>query len=64
MCFGLRRDLRANTANYGRSRCASGIPKRNMVDSRYRSPGHHVEGGSAVVILVRRSATRWLRLYG
>ena len=30
----------------------------------HRSPGHHVEGGSLAVILVVRSATRWLRLYG
>ena len=30
----------------------------------YRSPGHHVDGGSLAVILVVRSATRWLRLYG
>jgi hypothetical protein len=30
----------------------------------YRSPGHHVDGGSLAVILVGRSATRWLRLYG
>ena len=28
----------------------------------YRSPGHHVEGGSLAEILVRLSATRWLRL--
>ena len=28
----------------------------------HRSPGHHVEGGSLAVILVARSATRWLRL--
>ena len=28
----------------------------------YRSPGHHLEGGSLAVILVVRSATRWLRL--
>ena len=31
---------------------------------RYRSPGHHVDGGSLAEILVVRSATRWLRLYG
>ena len=30
----------------------------------YRSPGHHVDGGSLAVILPTRSATRWLRLYG
>ena len=30
----------------------------------YLSPGHHVEGGSLAEILVARSATRWLRLYG
>ena len=28
----------------------------------YRSPGHHVDGGSLAGILVRLSATRWLRL--
>jgi hypothetical protein len=27
----------------------------------HRSPGHHIEGGSSAVILVVRSATRWLR---
>ena len=32
--------------------------------SLYRSPGHHVDGGSLAEILVGRSATRWLRLYG
>ena len=30
--------------------------------SVYRSPGHHVDGGSRAEILVGRSATRWLRL--
>ena len=30
----------------------------------HRSPGHQVDGGSLAVILVVRSATRWLRLYG
>jgi hypothetical protein len=28
-----------------------------------RSPGHHVDAGSLAVILVLRSAIRWLRLY-
>jgi hypothetical protein len=30
----------------------------------YRSPGQHVEGGSLAEILLVRSATMWLRLYG
>ena len=29
----------------------------------YRSPGHHVDGGSLAEIFVCRGATRWLRLY-
>ena len=32
--------------------------------SAHRSPGHHVDGGSLAEILVVRSATKWLRLYG
>ncbi len=32
--------------------------------SRYRSPSHQYKGGSLAEIFVRRSATRWLRLYG
>jgi hypothetical protein len=35
---------------------------RTLPSLLYRSPGHHVEGGSLAVILVARSATRWLRL--
>lgn len=27
-------------------------------------PGHHADGGCSAEILVGRSATRWLRLYG
>jgi hypothetical protein len=33
-------------------------------NTRVRSPGHHVEGGSVADIFVVRSATRWLRLKG
>jgi len=34
------------------------------ISRRYRSPGHHVDGGSSAEILDSRSATRWPRLYG
>jgi hypothetical protein len=30
----------------------------------HRSPGHQYDAGSPAVILVLRSATKWLRLYG
>jgi hypothetical protein len=30
----------------------------------YRSPGHHVDGGSLAEIFVGCSATKWLRLSG
>ena len=51
-----------------RLRCFSKVGIVNEVFPRgpdiHLSPGHHVEGGMLAVILVERSATRWLRLYG
>ena len=54
-------DEAGDDVQYGLS--AAGMPTVLHLLNFYRSPRHHVEGGSLAVILVARSATRWLRLY-
>jgi hypothetical protein len=59
---------RANDTSIGnRHQPSIGSPNSyecHAIPSLYRSPGHHVDGGSLAEIFVDRSAIRWLRLYG